>query len=210
MNDFVGFNVRSQVGEKSLPAIVEILFDNKFLFLGKVGIEGYKKLIERSSQILMKDVTRLDPVIHSVRFGPDFVFCDLLNNYRGYKFELKRTKDMYYGYSMELDSFQEAMMDAKRYSSKRVLFILTTMTRIDACWVDDVLENGFVEIYVPSRFNESLISIKEKYGKMMPKCTFKSTSVLGGSGTPYGIIRKDSSYVKPLDIFLKDVRRNMK
>lgn len=206
----MSFYDRKKLSEKRLDDVKRIATEKGFV-VGKIGLNQYKQLIVENDirEIIWDDKTRSDPVIHSIRFEADLVFIDI-TMYKGYKAELNHSEGE--DYSIELDSFEGVLNDSKRFAQKRVCFVLTNEQRIDACWVNDIV---FYEIRIPKwraikhdyDTQKFYKQIKHKY-RHMHDCRIHYTNDESdkGSGTPFGLVHQNSNFIKPLEIFLDDIK----
>lgn len=197
-----------------LPTIEKIAFKHKFLTC-KTGIEYLGDMDTNATaieNILKKDETRLDPVSHSFRFSVDLFFINIID-YRAYKAELKWTDNKWNNYDMELDSFKGVLNESRRreYTQNKVFLILTTNTKINACWIEDIHKLIHTVIVPSNRWNKDVFEkIKTDYKDTFPNCEFKYKPILAGSGTPFLLFNKEAKPIKPLELFLDNIKEERK
>lgn len=202
------FYNRKKLGEKQFLNVIKIAHRNDFDFI-KIGLKEYNTIetVISCRDILMSNETRYDPVIHSLRFSGNLV---LFHDNKGYKAEISYSTSEHNFYSIEIDSYEGLLNESKRYPKYRVFFILLTDNRIDACWIEHI---NFHEIRIPKWRAIKYGIDTEQYFKDMqkkyPKCEqIHYTNERNiGSGTPYGFIYKNASYIKPFDEFLKNIKK---
>ena len=204
----MSFYDRKKLSEKYLP-IIKKISNKKCFSIKRIGIDTYKKddINDAIYDILMSNETRYDPVIHSLRFSGNLIF---FYNNKGYKAEMNYSTSEHDFYSIEIDSYEGMLNESKRFPKYSVFFILITDNRIDACWIEHI---NFHEIRIPKWRALKYEIDTEKYFKekkrKYPKCEkiHFTNERDKGSGTPYGFIYKNASYIKPLSKFLENIKK---
>lgn len=143
------------------------------------------------------DKWRTDPVVKFVRFTPDLLVLNW-NKVIGYFAEKKTTNGV--NYDVELDAYETYKLFDSIFPNK--VFIILARPRpepIKACWVKDI---DFFRIIIPkSRYTEEeWKSIKNRYSCIV---SYQPVSD-SGSGTSFGLIRRDAPYLRDLDDFISE------
>jgi len=203
------FEKRDKLSIIHLPIIKKIAYEHRFRVL-RIGIENYKDVFKDSAikTILTKDETRVDPVIHSLRFLSDLFFLDIIKHI-GYKGEMKATKIEYPNYDIELDSYKGSFNHTYYLPTNKIFFILITDT-IKACWIEDIPKMVHT-IIIPKRWSkDDYERYKIEFKNIgFKNCNYKhyNRSIKGGSSTPFMLFNKQSKYILPLGEFLENTRR---
>jgi hypothetical protein len=121
---------------------------------------------------------------------------------RNFIAELKTTDSMQYNFAIELVAHYHHLQYLQ--GDNNILsvscFVDIDSGTCSACWTLDIPQPR--KIKIPNRFdyNESVNWIREKY----PGVEMEILAHKGGSGTPFFLINKKATYLKDIDVFIKE------
>jgi len=192
------FENRLVKSKQKAPYVYKVLEEAGCSNISDDGIE--QKIIKIRERMGRPDYR--DKTLLSTHFVPDVSFEFLGGGFKG---DLKWTKfepiEKYFGHTIELDAFMGYVLHSKIIEPYRIILFLTTDKYHYFCFLDDIIENGFVKIFIPKRWNgkgHNMVnqSYLQHFGKLPFECNpflkgiDMDVKVNGGSGTIYGAIPK--------------------
>jgi hypothetical protein len=142
-----------------------------------------------------------DPLSRLIRHRPDSFNKNNKKPSRNFLAEIKSAATEYPNFSIEVEAhyYHRKYMALHQEMLSVMFFVEPEVKRCKACWTQDVPTPYY--IYLPKRF-DYLIK-KQTIESMYPHAKIIDKEHKGGSGTPYFLIKKDSSYLKDIDIFIQ-------
>jgi len=153
---------------------------------------------ERSPELHQALMQQYDRTSISQRWQPDQVAVKRGN--LSLLCEVKSEGNGYPNFAIEADSFTASHVHAQ--SGQAVMYAFVDLLQlpeptIHCCWLDDVPSPEFIRVPMRWDWRKTYDRLKESF----PNATLNTVNHKGGAGTAYFLIKKDSSYLIPFDIF---------
>ena len=142
-----------------------------------------------------------DPLSRLIRHRPDTFNKNIKKPSRNFLAEIKSAAAKYPNFSIEAEAhwYHKKYMNTHPDILSVMFFVEPEIKQCKACWTQEIPTPYY--IYIPKRSDYQIK--RQSIETMYPNAKITDRELTDGSGTPYFLIKKDSYYLKEINLFIK-------